>query len=305
MQENNTISNSTSFALASKVKDYFQLIKFTLSFMVVFSTVVSFLIAPYQQKYTRSTLLSVLLLFVAGLLITGAANAINQVLEKDTDAIMKRTSKRPIASGRMSETEGYVFAFITGAIGVVMMWYYFNFSSAMVGLFSLFLYGFIYTPLKKINSISVLIGAIPGALPCLIGWVAATDDFSVGGWILFGIQFIWQFPHFWAIAWLAHQDYTKAGFKLLPADKGPTSFTAIQSIVYSVLMIPVGVLPYAFGISGVISFWIVLVCNLWMVYTSIMLYKRMDAPSARKVMFSSYFYLMIVFLSLYADKVKV
>ena len=305
MQENNTISNSTSFALASKVKDYFQLIKFTLSFMVVFSTVVSFLIAPYQQKYTRSTLLSVLLLFVAGLLITGAANAINQVLEKDTDAIMKRTSKRPIASGRMSETEGYVFAFITGAIGVVMMWYYFNFSGAMVGLFSLFLYGFIYTPLKKINSISVLIGAIPGALPCLIGWVAATDDFSVGGWILFGIQFIWQFPHFWAIAWLAHQDYTKAGFKLLPADKGPTSFTAIQSIVYSVLMIPVGVLPYAFGISGVISFWIVLVCNLWMVYTSIMLYKRMDAPSARKVMFSSYFYLMIVFLSLYADKVKV
>ncbi|MBS1734645.1 MAG: protoheme IX farnesyltransferase [Bacteroidetes bacterium] len=305
MQENNTISNSTSFALASKVKDYFQLIKFTLSFMVVFSTVVSFLIAPYQQKYTRSTLLSVLLLFVAGLLITGAANAINQVLEKDTDAIMKRTSKRPIASGRMSETEGYVFAFITGAIGVVMMWYYFNFSSAMVGLFSLFLYGFIYTPLKKINSISVLIGAIPGALPCLIGWVAATDDFSVGGWILFGIQFIWQFPHFWAIAWLAHQDYTKAGFKLLPADKGPTSFTAIQSIVYSVLMIPVGVLPYAFGISGVISFWIVLACNLWMVYTSIMLYKRMDASSARKVMFSSYFYLMIVFLSLYADKVKV
>lgn len=305
MQENNTISNSTSFALASKVKDYFQLIKFTLSFMVVFSTVVSFLIAPYQQKYTRSTLLSVLLLFVAGLLITGAANAINQVLEKDTDAIMKRTSKRPIASGRMSETEGYVFAFITGAIGIVMMWYYFNFSGAMVGLFSLFLYGFIYTPLKKINSISVLIGAIPGALPCLIGWVAATDDFSVGGWILFGIQFIWQFPHFWAIAWLAHQDYTKAGFKLLPADKGPTSFTAIQSIVYSVLMIPVGVLPYAFGISGVISFWIVLACNLWMVYTSIMLYKRMDAPSARKVMFSSYFYLMIVFLSLYADKVKV
>ncbi len=304
MQENKTISNSTSFALASKVKDYFQLIKFTLSFMVVFSTVVSFLIAPYQEKYTRSTLLSVLLLFVAGLLITGAANAINQVLEKDTDAIMKRTAKRPVASGRMSETEGYVFACITGIIGVVMMWYFFNFSSAMVGLFSLFLYGFIYTPLKKINSISVLIGAIPGALPCLIGWVAATDDFSVGGWILFGIQFIWQFPHFWAIAWLAHQDYTKAGFKLLPADKGPTSFTAIQSIVYSVLMIPVGVLPYAFGISGFVSFWIVLASNLWMVYVSIMLYKRMDAPSARKVMFSSYFYLMIVFLSLYADKVR-
>ena len=305
MQENKTISKSTSFVLASKVKDYFQLIKFTLSFTVVFSTVVSFLIAPYAQYYSRSTLLSVLLLFVAGMLITGSANSINQVLEKHTDAIMKRTASRPVASGRMSETEAYVFAFITGAIGVAMMWYFFNFQSAMVGLFSLFLYGFIYTPLKKINSIAVLVGAVPGALPCLIGWVAATDQFSIGGWILFGIQFIWQFPHFWAIAWLAHQDYSKAGFKLLPADKGPTKFTAVQSIMYSVMMLPVGILPYAFDISGFISMLIVLFCNLWMVYVSVMLYVKMDAYSARKVMFSSYFYLMIVFLSLYADKVKV
>jgi len=305
MQENKTISNSTSFVLASKVKDYFQLIKFTLSFMVVFSTVVSFLIAPYHQIYTRPTLLSVLLLFVAGMLITGSANSINQVLEKHTDAIMKRTAKRPVASGRMSENEAYIFAFITGVIGVGMMWYFFNLQSALIGLFSLFLYGFIYTPLKKINSVAVLVGAIPGALPCLIGWVAATDEFSIGGWILFGIQFIWQFPHFWAIAWLAHQDYTKAGFKLLPADKGPTKFTAVQSIMYSVMMVPVGILPFAFEISGFISLWIVLFCNLWMVYVSVMLYVKMDAYSARKVMFSSYFYLMIVFLSLYADKIRV
>jgi len=305
MAENNTISNSTSFALASKVKDYFQLIKFTLSFMVVFSTVVSFLIAPYYEIYTRSTLLSVLLLFAAGMLITGSANAINQALEKDTDAMMKRTAKRPVASGRMSINEAYTFAAITGLLGVGMMWYFFNFQSAMIGLFSLFLYGFIYTPLKKVNSVSVLVGAIPGALPCLIGWVAATDKFSAGGWILFGIQFIWQFPHFWAIAWLAHQDYTKAGFKLLPADKGPTRFTAVQSIIYSVFMVPVGILPYVFGLSGFASLWILLACNLWMVYVSIMLYVKMDAASARKVMFSSYFYLMIVFLSLYADKIKV
>ncbi len=305
MQENNTISNSTTFVLASKVKDYFQLIKFTLSFMVVFSTVVSFLIAPYYQIYTRSTLLSVLLLFVAGMLITGSANSINQVLERKTDALMKRTASRPVASGRMSETEAYVFACITGLLGIAMMWYFFNFQSAMIGLFSLFLYGFIYTPLKKINSVAVLVGAIPGALPCLIGWVAATDSFSAGGWILFGIQFIWQFPHFWAIAWLAHQDYSNAGFKLLPADKGPTKFTAVQSIMYSVMMIPFGVLPFVFGICGFVSLWIVLACNLWMVYVSIMLYVNMSAGSARKVMFSSYFYLMIVFLSLYADKIKI
>ncbi|MFC4263045.1 heme o synthase [Ferruginibacter yonginensis] len=303
-QQQTPIANSTSFALASKMKDYFQLIKFTLSFMVVFSTVVSYLIAPYEAVYARHTLLSVLLLFVAGLCITGSANTINQALEKDTDAMMKRTATRPIASGRMSVTEAYTFAFITGALGVGMMWYFFNFNSAMVGLASLFIYGFIYTPLKKVNSIAVLVGALPGALPCLIGWVAATDNFSVGGWVLFGIQFLWQFPHFWAIAWLAHEDYSKAGFKLLPSDKGPTKFTAVQTIMYSAMMIPIGVLPYYFHMCGLVSMWIVLACNVWMVLMSIVLFLKMDKPSARKVMFSSYFYLMIVFLSLWADKIK-
>lgn len=292
-----------SFALASKVKDYFQLIKFTLSFMVVFSTVVSFLIAPHEEYYTRHTLISVLLLFVAGLCITGSANTINQALEKDTDAIMKRTASRPVASGRMSVEEAYIFAFITGAIGVGMMWYFFNRNSALIGLASLFIYGFIYTPLKKINSVAVLVGAIPGALPCLIGWVAATDGFEAGGWILFAIQFIWQFPHFWAIAWLAHEDYTKAGFKLLPSEKGPTKFTAVQTVMYSAMMVPIGVLPYFYNISGVTSMWIVLACNLWMVYMSVLLLIKMDKAAARKVMFSSYFYLMVVFLSLWADKV--
>jgi len=305
MEENKNINKSTSFGLASKVKDYFQLIKFTLSFMVVFSTVVSFLIAPNEEVYVRNKIISVLLLFVAGMLITGAANAINQVLEKNSDALMKRTAKRPVASGRMSENEATAFAAFAGILGVAMMWYFFNFQSAMVSLFSLFLYGFIYTPLKKINSISVLVGAIPGALPCLIGWVAATDSFSLGGWIVFGIQFLWQFPHFWAIAWLAHKDYTTAGFKLLPADKGPTRFTAVQSIIYSALMVPVGFLPYYTGMTGVVSMWILLFCNLWMVYVSILLFIRMDAKSARRVMFSSYFYLMIVLLALFANKTNI
>jgi protoheme IX farnesyltransferase len=302
MNENKTITNSTSFALVSKVKDYFQLIKFTLSFMVVFSTVVSFLIAPNEQIYVRGKIISVLLLFVSGMLITGSANAINQLLEKKSDSLMQRTAKRPVASGRMSVNEAGVFAFIAGALGVFMMWKYFNFQSAMVSLFSLFLYGFIYTPLKKVNSVSVLVGAIPGALPCLIGWVAATDDFGIGGWVLFGIQFLWQFPHFWAIAWLAHKDYTAAGFKLLPADKGPTKFTAMQSIIYSALMIPMGFLPYYTGVSGMASMWILLACNLWMVYVSVLLFIKMDAKSARRVMFSSYFYLMIVLLALFADR---
>ncbi len=133
--------------------------------------------------------------------------------------------------------------------------------------------------------------------------MAGTGSFTLGGWILFAIQFLWQFPHFWAIAWVAHKDYEKAGFKLLPSTQGPTKFTAAQTIMYSMLMIPIGMLPYYFKISGLISLWILLLCNLWMVYVSIMLFIKMDVAAARKVMFSSYFYLMIVFISLLFDKV--
>lgn len=288
-----------SLAVVAKVRDYMLLIKFTLSFTVVFSCVICYLLAPKVVEYDWSM---ITLLFVAGMLITGSANAINQAVEKDTDALMKRTSKRPVANGSMSQNEAYTFAIVAGLVGVAMMWYYFNLSSALVSAFSLFLYAFIYTPLKKINSIAVLIGALPGALPCLIGWVAGNDDFSLGGWVLFGMQFLWQFPHFWAIAWVAHTDYTKAGFKLLPADKGPTKFTAIQTIMYSVLMIPIGMFPYFIGLTGITSLWIVLVCNLFMVVQSARLYKEMDVKAARRVMFSSYIYLPIVLLALLADK---
>ena len=303
MQDKNTISNSTSFALASKAKDYFLLIKFTLSFMVVFSTVVSYLLAPN----IRFDLLQVLLLFAGGMLVTGSANAINQILEKDTDAMMMRTAKRPLASGRMAVKEAWIFVVVSAVLGCYIM-YTFSLEAALLSLFSLLLYGFVYTPLKKINSIAVLVGAVPGALPCLIGWVASfgegQENSWTGGWILFAIQFLWQFPHFWAIAWVAHKDYSAAGFKLLPSDKGPTKFTALQTIMYSVMMIPVGILPYYYQLSGITSMWILLGCNLFMVLASIQLFRKMDVASARKVMFSSYFYLMIVLLSLYADKVN-
>lgn len=315
-------SGSTSYSVASKVKDYFQLIKFTLSFTVVFSCVICYLLAPNVVDFDW---LMILILFVAGMLVTGSANAINQAVEKDTDAMMKRTSTRPVADGRMSSKEAYTFALVSGLLGVWMMGYFFkgddnsfNWNAALLSAFSLFLYAFIYTPLKKINSIAVLIGAFPGALPCLIGWVAATNllnpvgviqvngkEFSnSGGWILFAIQFLWQFPHFWAIAWVAHGDYSKAGFKLLPADKGPTRFTAVQGIMYSVLMIPVGILPYYFGMTGQVSMWILVLANLFMVFQSIRLYKEMDAKAARRVMFSSYIYLPIVLLALLADKIR-
>lgn len=275
------------------------LVKFTLSFTVVFSCVISYLLAPN----IAFNFLSVLLLFTGGLLITGSANAINQITEKDTDALMKRTAKRPVANGRMTVSEASTFAAVAAVSGALIIGYWFNWTAAVLSLFSLFLYGFIYTPLKKVHSVSVLVGAVPGALPCLIGWVAATDELSAGGWVLFALQFIWQFPHFWAIAWVAHKDYSAAGFKLMPSDAGPTKYSAIQAIIYSLLMIPVGVMPYLIHMSGQVSLVIVFVANLFIVWQCIRLYREMNVQAARRVMFSSYIYLPVVLLSLLADKV--
>lgn len=282
-----------------KIKDYLQLVKPSLSIMVVFSSVISYLLVPgVEYGWWR-----IILLFAGGMLVTGSANAINQVVEKDTDAVMKRTGNRPIASGRMSVEEGWGFAILTGALGVFILGYYFNWTAAGLAAFSLFLYAFIYTPLKKVSAIAVLVGAFPGALPCLIGWAAGDDTLSAGGWVLFGLQFLWQFPHFWAIAWIAHQDYTTAGFKLLPSDKGPTKYTAIQTIIYSLLLIPVGLLPYFIGMSGWISLIIVLLANFFMIGRCVNLYRLMTVQAARKVMFGSYIYLPVVLLALLADKI--
>ncbi|MBP7556209.1 MAG: heme o synthase [Chitinophagaceae bacterium] len=288
-----------------KIKDYLQLIKLSLSIMVVFSSVVSYLLAPRVVEYEWRM---IGLLFVAGMLVTGSANAINQVVEKNTDAQMKRTGSRPIASGRMSETEGWAFAIITGLIGVCMLGYFFNWLSALVAAFSLFLYAFVYTPMKKVSSMAVLMGAVPGALPCLIGWAAGDDRLSLGGWVLFAIQFLWQFPHFWAIAWIAHSDYSRVGFKLLPADKGPTKFTALQTVIYSLLLLPVTMVPYFTGmcsysdLSGQISLALVVLANLFMLGRSVRLYQTMEVSAARKVMFGSYLYLPVVLLALLLSK---
>ncbi len=288
--------------------------KFTLSFTVVFTCVICYQIAPNIVVFDWW---NILILTFAGLCITGSANAINQAVEKDTDAQMKRTANRPVASGRMSQQTAYAFAIIAGIVGVGLMAYQFNTLSAVLSALSLFLYAFIYTPLKKINSIAVLVGAFPGAIPCLIGWVAATNEISpiaafivdgktysnAGGYALFLIQFLWQFPHFWAIAWVSHTDYSKVGFKLLPADKGPTKFTALQAVMYAVLMVPIGFLPNYFKITGEWSMWVVLVANIFMVVQCVRLYQNMGVPAARRVMFSSYIYLPIVYLALMANKI--
>lgn len=301
METTNDKKNS-SFNIGNKIKDYLKLIKVSLSIMVVFSSVLSFLLVPELSEKFVNPLQMTILLAIAGMLVTGSANAINQAVEKDTDAMMKRTASRPVASGRMSVAEAWVFAIIAGALGVYMLGYFFNWTAAVLAAFSLFLYAFVYTPLKKVNAIAVLVGAFPGALPCLIGWAAGDEKLGTGGWVLFALQFLWQFPHFWAIAWIAHKDYTTAGFKLLPSEKGPTKFTALQTVIYSLLLIPVGILPYLIGMSGLVSLIIITLANLFMLSLCIKLYRDMEAKSARRIMFGSYIYLPVVLLALLGDK---
>jgi heme o synthase len=296
---NNPETQNSGYNLSGLIKDYLQLVKPSLSIMVVFSSVICYLLAPH----IFFNLKMIILLFVGGFLVTGSANTINQVVEKDTDAMMKRTSSRPIASQRMSVEHGWAFAIVTGILGVFILGFFFNLLAAGLAAFSLFLYAFIYTPLKKINSMAVLMGAIPGALPCLIGWAAGTNELSTGGWVLFGLQFIWQFPHFWAIAWVAHKDYSTAGFKLLPSESGPTKFTALQTIVYSCLLIPIGLMPFFIEMTGMAGTGIVFVANLFMIFQCVRLYREMDVKAARRVMFSSYIYLPIVLFALLADKI--
>ncbi|WP_245898615.1 heme o synthase [Chitinophaga niastensis] len=281
------------------MKDYSQLMKFNLTFMVVFSSVVGYLLVPGVEF----NLVKVLLLFAGGLLVSGSANTINQIWEKETDKLMARTAPRPLPSGRMREGEAVTLAIITGLAGIFIMGYCFNLLSAVLSLVSLVLYGFVYTPWKKWNSLAVLVGAIPGALPPLIGWAAGANNLSEGGWSLFAIQFLWQFPHFWAIAWIAHKDYTRAGFKLLPANGEPNKFTALQAATYALLLIPAGVAPYLLKITGGISAIVAILAGIFFLYRAINLYRKNDVPAARKLMFGSYIYLTVIQLAQLLDKV--
>lgn len=290
---------SWQVALAEKAKDYYQLMKFTLSFTVVFSCVIAYLLVPGLEV----RFWNVLLLFAGGLCVTGAANAINQIMERDSDAIMSRTKNRPLPAGRMRITEAVIVCVILLIGGLLIMGLVFNWLSAVISLVSVILYGFVYTPWKKWNSLAVFVGAFPGAFPPLIGWVAGAGILNYGGWILFAIQFLWQFPHFWAIGWVAYEDYKKAGFKLLPSTEGQDGFSAMQAVAYTAMLIPVGWLPFYYNISGIVSAVIILLMNVYFLFRAVELYRYRDVAHARKLMFGSYFYFVIVQLALLADKV--
>ncbi len=287
-----------------RARDYQQLLKPNLSGMVVFSSVIGYLMAPGVQFRMADMHMwqSVVTLFLGGMLVTGGANTINQVLEKDSDALMKRTRNRPLPEGRLGVIEAWIFAMLTGFSGAVLISLYFNPMAGVLSLTSLLLYAFVYTPMKKIHPIAVLIGAIPGALPPLIGWVAGTGSLGVGGWVLFLLQFFWQFPHFWAIAWVAYDDYNNAGIRMLPTREKDSRFTGLQCMFYSLILIPMAIIPRLIGLTGNTAMMVCMACGVLYFAASVVFYMKNDYKSARRVMFTSFFYLPAILIALLSDK---
>ncbi len=293
-----TLTAENSFSLKAKFTDYNQLLKMRLTFTVVLSAVLGYLIA-FQNGLDFQ---AVLALTIGGFLVVGSANGINQIIEKDFDSKMLRTNDRPLATNRMSVIEAGVFCTLIGISGVFILGTYLNQLSAILGFASLISYAFIYTPLKRYSSFAVFVGAFPGAIPPLLGWVAARGTIDMGGLTLFALQFIWQFPHFWAIAWILDDDYKRAGYHLLPHRDGRNKKTAFLTVLYTVALIPISALPFFIGISGISSLIIAIVCGILLSLQAIKLYKTCSIPEAKRLMFYSIVYNPVILLALFIDK---
>ena len=295
------MNNGTEISIANnfvvKSKALFQLLKFRLTFLVTFSGSMAFLLGSNVVNYQ-----SLILFIIGGFLVTGSANIINQIIEKDLDKLMSRTQNRPLPLSILSVQESVFFCVVIGLVGLAAHWAI-NPLTALISLLSLLLYGFAYTPLKRIGPIAVFVGAFPGAFPPLIGWVAATNSIDTMVIVLFGIQFLWQFPHFWAIAWVAHDDYIKAGFKLLPSKGGRDINTAFNIMIYALFLIPASILPYMLGITGKVSAVIVIFAGLLFLMQTFQLMKNCDKKAALQMMFGSFFYLPIVQIAFVFDKI--
>ena len=281
------------------LKFYTQLLKFRLSITVVFSAMIGYLLGFETFNFSRF-----IYLLVGGFLVTGSANAFNQILEKDKDKLMERTSVRPLPMGNLSVFSATVFAVVIGCIGLVLLnninpqgsFYGFMSKSSFFGLISIILYVLSYTPLKRVSTISIFIGAIPGAIPFLLGYVAATDDFDLAAGTLFAIQFFWQFPHFIAIAWVLDKEYKEAGFKMLFGGE-KNKYPAVISIITSSLMTLISVIPFFYKSDlnlSVYSLFVVLFLGIWFTYKSVKLYQITDDISARKLMITSFAYLPLM-----------
>ncbi|AKA35550.1 heme o synthase [Flagellimonas lutaonensis] len=288
---------TTSFSLI--FADFKEITKVRLAVSVVFSSIAGYFLGAYSIDIG-----SVLLLAFGGYCMVGASNAYNQVIERDLDALMKRTKNRPIPAGRMSVNSAMAIAITMTLLGVLAL-YILSPKTAMFGAISIFLYTCVYTPLKTVTPLSVFAGAIPGAIPFMLGWVAATDDFGIEPGTLFMIQFFWQFPHFWALGWMLQDDYRKGGFKMLPTGKKDGG-TALQIILYTIWMIVISIMP-AFGFTGRLHLslgaaGIVLLLGLVMLVFAFRLYEKKDNLSARRLMLASVSYITLMQLVYVIDK---
>ncbi len=285
--------------LVDKIKDVGILMKFKLSMTVVFSAVMSYLIA----LKTPIDFYNVLILFLGGLLTAGSASALNQAIEKDYDKLMPRTANRPVAAGRMSMSSAVLIAGIMSLIGITLL-STFNPLTGFLGMISLISYAFVYTPLKRVSNVAVLWGGIPGALPVVIGCTAAQNGtLSVLALTLFALQFFWQFPHFWAIAWLANEDYKKAGFNLLPNKEGVCDESVgKQAMLFALMLVPFSVIPFYLGAAGIISAVILVALAIVYAYFGWRLQKECSRKAALNLMFMALIYLPTILFVLYFDK---
>lgn len=286
--------------LILRAKIYYELIKFRLSALVTFSAAFGFILGDSGVLFSWGKFFA---LIVGGFLISGASGAANEIWERDYDKLMKRTQNRPLPLNQISLKEAYWFTSLTAVFGISILWIFTNPLTTLLGILSMILYVFVYTPLKRVGPIAVFVGAIPGAMPPLLGWTAATGAISHEALIIFGIQFIWQFPHFWAIAWVSDEDYKRAGFKLLPSGGKKDLNTAIQIMIYTLFLIPLGLLPTYFGLTGLNSGIVATVCGVLFLAQTFSLMKDCSRKSALKIMFGSFLYLPIVQIAYLLDKV--
>lgn len=288
------------YLILAKVRALIELLKVRLSLLVAFSCAFGYGLAT-RGDINWPTLLMVTL---GGFLLSGASVTINQIMEKDLDKLMDRTKGRPLPTGRVTTQEAALFSVLCFLLSIWLLWIYTNPLTVLLSILSMLLYCFAYTPLKRVGPVAVFVGAIPGALPPLLGWIAATGVISHEALIIFGIQFIWQFPHFWAIAWVADEDYQRAGFKLLPSGEGKSINTVIQIMVYTLFLIPLGLLPALFGITGIQSAVVASVCGAAFFSQTFSLMKTGSRKSAMRIMFGSFLYLPVVQIAFLLDKIN-
>jgi len=296
-----TVKADLSTLVSAKLADYTQLVKMRLSLLVVFSAAISYLFAARGTEYINWS--ELIALIIGGFLVTGSANTFNQVLERNLDKLMERTKDRPLPSGRMNALEASIIGLVMGIVGILFLGYGVNYLTAFFGLFSLLSYSFVYTPLKQVTRLAVFIGAIPGAMPPLLGYVAFANHFGVEPGLLFAIQFMWQFPHFWAIAWVLDEDYSRAGFHLLPASSGRSKNSALWILLSNILLIPVSILPVYFNMAGGVYMTAALILGMLFLYQAVRLYRLNDVKSALQLMFGSFLYLPVIQIMILINKV--